>query len=60
MAAKEPQRKLQRGENEEQGEHTHWEQAVKNEVLRIEKKGRPWSELGEAEAEKKEQREPED
>jgi len=39
MAGREPQRRLRRGKNNEQ--RVHWEQAAKDEVLWIEKKGRP-------------------
>jgi hypothetical protein len=39
MAAREPQRKLRQGKNNEQ--RVPWEQAAKDEALWIEKKGRP-------------------
>jgi len=40
MAAREPQRKLRQGKNNEQ-RVAHWEQAAKDEALWIERKGRP-------------------
>jgi len=54
MAAREPQRKLQQGKNDEQG--VTWGQGAKDETLRIEKKGRPCNEIGKAETKRKDQR----
>jgi hypothetical protein len=39
MAAREPQRKLRQGKNDEQ--RVHWEQAAKDEALWIEKRAGP-------------------
>ena len=52
MGAGEPQRKLRQSKNNDQG--VYWEQAAKDEALWIEKKYRPWSEIGKAQ--KKEER----
>ena len=53
MGAGEPQRKLRQGKNNAKG--VHWEQAAKDEALWTEKKDSPWSEIGKAETERKEQ-----
>jgi len=53
MAAREPQRKLRQGNNNAKGVHRG--QAARDDALRIEKKGRPWSEIGKAETERKNQ-----
>lgn len=54
MATTERERKLGEGNNNAKGVHRG--QAVKDETLWIEKKGRAWSEIGKAETERKDQR----
>jgi len=51
MAAKAPQKKLQRGKKNEQGEHEG--QAVKDETMRTHEEGKLCSEVGKAESGRK-------